>query len=161
MGSLGVATGQAHGGARSLANLLCSSPCSGLAAYSTSVNLGSDGQVLGKHSLDWRGRPESAAPGAPRVPGNSFSISNLLSFLLYGGLLTALALASEVTLPSSTSSDFTPFLPCFLLPTPKSKVSVTFMDFSVADATPGSHPYPFLSGTSHTQMWAVGSWLNE
>eukprot|EP00069_Balaena_mysticetus_P003500 bmy_16670T0 len=60
-------------------NIKC--PKGGLAAYSTSVNLGPDGQVLGKHGLDWRGRPESAAPGA-RVPGNSFSISSLLSFLL-------------------------------------------------------------------------------
>jgi hypothetical protein len=56
--------------------LLLSSPCSGLAAYGTSVNFGPDGQILGKHGLTGvRGRElfMSAAPEAPRAPGNSLS----------------------------------------------------------------------------------------
>ena len=160
-GPLGVAIGQAHRGDRSLANLFWSSSCSGLAAYSTSVNMSSDGQILGKSGLDWRGRPGSAALGAPRVPGDRFSILNLPSFFLSGGLLTVLILSSELMSPSFTSSDSTPCLPASFSPSPKFIVSVTFKEFSVADAALGGHLLPLLSGASHTQVWAVGSRFNE
>lgn len=63
-GPQGAVVSQADGGAWSLAKpLLWPSPRSGLAAYSTSVDLGPEGQVLGKYGFTWGGRPESAALG--------------------------------------------------------------------------------------------------
>ena len=62
-----------------------------------------------------------------------------------------------LTLPSSSSSDFTPGWPFSLRPNPRS--ARHSWNLPLADATPGSHPHPFLSGTDRTQMRAVGRWL--
>lgn len=92
---------------------------SGLAAYSTSVDLGPDGQVLGKCGLAWWGRCEPTAPGptSPREQPQSgiFSASSFMgapSPLFRGCQLQLLVLRLR------------PHLPCFCLPTPNPQSSV-------------------------------------
>lgn len=86
-----------------------SPPYSGLAAYSTSVNLGPDGQVLGKHDLVWWEDPKSAASEVPKSPRKQplYLTSSFLPPVGKGAGSNCSALLERILLTKSTSSHFT------------------------------------------------------
>lgn len=97
---------------------------SGLAAYSTSVDLGLDNQVLGKRGLTWWGRPESAALGGRGERGGSLkpqgraSLPLVFSPSFVGGFDLPCPQRSRHPAPRSQTSPRCALLPSPLPPPP-------------------------------------------